>query len=398
MFFEERKLFEMLNDTDESAYDRFKDTFPDHWLSIKADKIRIAILKPDQFKGNNRFEKIDIPLLYKAIKNVMYRSLDAGFEASFFQPDTESIGVIFLKENSGDDEIFEFMQNYRISVKHHLNISISISYSGSTDEILALKSLYDEVKELFQYRYIFGAGSVIDKKHCLLNLGNKEMRYPNELDGKLTIAINNKDFPQIALVLDDIKNILCGFQYMHINICSITLVNNVIVTLCKMENNESYAEEESFHDLYKRINDIEFINDFFTLLKTFIYTFLGNSESETKSIHENKIASIIAFVQDNYNNPNLSSRMIGDFLGFSNNYLMYRFLESTGITLNEYIINVRMRKAASLLQNTALPIIEIARQIGINNDNYFYKLFKKVYHCTPREFTEKYNVIEAANI
>ena len=47
-----------------------------------------------------------------------------------------------------------------------------------------------------------------------------------------------------------------------------------------------------------------------------------------------------------------------------------------------------MKKAASLLLNTSSSINDIAEQVGIDNVNYFYKLFKKAYGCTPREFPE----------
>jgi YesN/AraC family two-component response regulator len=49
-----------------------------------------------------------------------------------------------------------------------------------------------------------------------------------------------------------------------------------------------------------------------------------------------------------------------------------------------------MRKAVHLLRNTDLPVNKITAAIGLENDTYFYKLFKKIYHCTPREFSERY--------
>jgi AraC-like DNA-binding protein len=112
--------------------------------------------------------------------------------------------------------------------------------------------------------------------------------------------------------------------------------------------------------------------------------------SKNDGQHDAHIDSIIGFVLNNYKNKNLSSRMVGDYLGLSNRYIMHKFKENTGITLNDHIVNVRMRKAANLLLNTDLAINKIAPQIGIESDTYFYTLFKKVYHCTPREFSERF--------
>ena len=385
--FIERKLFELVNDSGDASYTAFKTSVPDHWLSSKNDKLRIVIFRPEAISEKPHYEKTDTQLLFRAVKNIIYRFLDNESEAAFFDEGTETLAVILRLEKSGEDELAEFLENYMISVKHHLNVSLSISFSSLCDDVCLLKNFYREARDFSQYRFIFGPGLITGKKRCLFNLENREIRYPAELDVKLAEAIREKNYARIVNVLEDIKNILYGFQYIYVNICLMTLVNNVLITLHRLNNEDSAAED---HIFYKKITSMEFMNDFFDELKSFILTFLGSNEPEIRSRQEKNIGDITAFVQDNYSNPNLSSQMIGDHLGISNRYLMYKFLESSGMTLTEYIINVRMRKAASLLRNTSMPIIEIARQIGIVNDNYFYRLFKKVYHCTPREFTEKY--------
>ena len=94
------------------------------------------------------------------------------------------------------------------------------------------------------------------------------------------------------------------------------------------------------------------------------------------------------FVQRSYFDKNLSSQTISDCVGMSNRYTMRKFKSLTGLSLNDYINDIRMKKAASLLLNTSSSINDIAEQVGIDNVNYFYKLFKKAYGCTPREFPE----------
>ena len=68
---------------------------------------------------------------------------------------------------------------------------------------------------------------------------------------------------------------------------------------------------------------------------------------------------------------------------------MKKFKQCTGISLNEYILDIRMKQAAELLLHSKLPVNKISDNIGIENENYFYRLFKKVYGCTPREFSNR---------
>lgn len=66
-----------------------------------------------------------------------------------------------------------------------------------------------------------------------------------------------------------------------------------------------------------------------------------------------------------------------------------KFKKCTDISLNEFILNVRMKQAVHLLTNTDMSVNQVTENIGIENENYFYRLFKKVYGCTPREFAKK---------
>ena len=88
----------------------------------------------------------------------------------------------------------------------------------------------------------------------------------------------------------------------------------------------------------------------------------------------------------NYTDINLSLQNIADFLSLSPRYLSKKFRQCTDISLNDYILNYRMKQAAILLTDTNLSIKKVAESVGIVNENYFYQLFKKQFGCTPREF------------
>ncbi|WP_350340277.1 helix-turn-helix domain-containing protein [Paraflavitalea speifideaquila] len=43
--------------------------------------------------------------------------------------------------------------------------------------------------------------------------------------------------------------------------------------------------------------------------------------------------------------------------------------------------------------NTQLSVMEIFYRTGFNNQSYFFREFKKTYHCAPGEYREKRGVI-----
>lgn len=66
--------------------------------------------------------------------------------------------------------------------------------------------------------------------------------------------------------------------------------------------------------------------------------------------------------------------------------LSKKFKKETGLTFGSYIAKKRCEKAALLLKETALQVQEISNYVGYPDNNYFIKVFKKMYNMTPSEY------------
>ncbi|MFC5529527.1 helix-turn-helix domain-containing protein [Cohnella yongneupensis] len=80
---------------------------------------------------------------------------------------------------------------------------------------------------------------------------------------------------------------------------------------------------------------------------------------------------------------------------FSYTYFLKYFKQTLGITFTDYVIHRRIKYAERLLLTEDLSIAQIAEQVGLPNISHFYKLFKRVHHCSPKRF--KYTIIARAN-
>ena len=67
-------------------------------------------------------------------------------------------------------------------------------------------------------------------------------------------------------------------------------------------------------------------------------------------------------------------------------HLVHEFQRLTGFSPIEYLINLRMNQACFLLQSTKMPIARVGEAVGIPNNQYFGKLFKKKTGSTPGEY------------
>ena len=71
--------------------------------------------------------------------------------------------------------------------------------------------------------------------------------------------------------------------------------------------------------------------------------------------------------------------------GYHPVYISRLLPQKTGKTFSELLLEVRMRKAKLLLNNTDLSIEKIATMLGYSNSSNFYKFFKSYYGHTPRK-------------
>ena len=85
----------------------------------------------------------------------------------------------------------------------------------------------------------------------------------------------------------------------------------------------------------------------------------------------------------------LSAERMAELFDYSAAYLGKLFRRESGISIGQYLIGVRMEKAAGLLLGTDMKIVDIAHQVGYADELHFQKLFKKKTGKTPGAFRKE---------
>ncbi|ONI43690.1 hypothetical protein AN641_09240 [Candidatus Epulonipiscioides gigas] len=103
-------------------------------------------------------------------------------------------------------------------------------------------------------------------------------------------------------------------------------------------------------------------------------------------VNENTLSyKIDKFILDNISNSIDVNMLCKKF-----NYQKTTFYKLTneiyGISIMKHVAKLRIQMAKNLLSSTNLPISEVASLVGVDDYNYFSKIFKKEEQCTPREY------------
>jgi len=111
------------------------------------------------------------------------------------------------------------------------------------------------------------------------------------------------------------------------------------------------------------------------------------AEQELAHTRYSVVEKIQHFVQKQLGNQITLQDIAGE-LHMHPVYISQVYKAGTGENLSDYIVRLKMEKAASLLKNTSDKNYEIALKLGYQNPNYFIKVFKKYYGMTPQQFRQ----------
>jgi two-component system response regulator YesN len=109
-----------------------------------------------------------------------------------------------------------------------------------------------------------------------------------------------------------------------------------------------------------------------------------------KDYKDKIISQIKEYVNENIN-TSISSNDIAKYINFNPSYISNFFKKKTGITLTDYITQMKMEKAKFLLSNNVLKINKIAEEVGYDDQRYFCLVFKKYCGLTPTKFRDRKN-------
>jgi len=156
----------------------------------------------------------------------------------------------------------------------------------------------------------------------------------------------------------------------HINLANAPDIKDILIRM---------VDEYDSRYLFSDVN----LRGMFLMLLSIVSRMVTNKREGIEG-NEQVSDDIIKYLQDNYMEDLTNEKLASRFY-FHPNYLNHLIVTSTGKSLHQYLIELRIKKAVDMLLNTQLNISEIANAVGYNDIHYFSRLFKKKVGFTPNQ-------------
>ncbi|SDZ67994.1 Helix-turn-helix domain-containing protein [Evansella caseinilytica] len=113
-------------------------------------------------------------------------------------------------------------------------------------------------------------------------------------------------------------------------------------------------------------------------------TYLGDERQEKE--YSERMKDIILYIEEYYQN-NLSLEDVAECVNLHPNYISTLIKKETGSTFLQYVHTYRIKKAKELIRKYRdLSIHDVALQVGYENPDYFFKVFRKYAGQTPSAY------------
>lgn len=370
--------------------DSLKDEIHDYGLCIEFSNLIITSARIDNYNRLNESESLAYrTTLCRIIPEVLN---DVFYCETINMFDGEIVLLLNFKNTSSNnfDLLLTEMDKLRKLSVDTLQITITIGIGGIANSMEECMKAYNTALEMTKYRFTLGFNKTVYSKYLNENLESK-IYYPSEMEDKLftSIRLNNKD--SFVENLHSIIELLKEYPYPD----AVSIMFQIISSCIKVINQLIREDSQKFFINFDEFSSI--FSELQTLDQTEIWL-ISTFDQYQKTIeqivqlktdkHFKVVEKVQEYINENYRDVNISTESVAETVGYTPYYFSKVFKEISGLTINNYIRQVRINKAKEYLRQPDIKITEIPGIIGFTTINHFYFVFKKDVGLSPAAYRE----------
>ena len=244
-----------------------------------------------------------------------------------------------------------------------------------------------------RYEPIPYSNTTAPKKEHLMSLTTLEQNYACE--NQLIDAVSKGKLNRVTAVASTVYN-NCAEERLPDSLRD--RKNNLIILKTLLRKAAEYGDVHPLHihrlssHFATQIENIHTMKESMALQEEMIRSYCQLVKRHSLRSYSYYVGKTITLIQYDLT-ADLRLATIASQLNVNSSYLSSLFHKECGCTLTEYITKQRIDHGILLLQMTGKSIQEIAHECGIQDVNYFIKLFKKQTGFTPNRYREQFGKV-----
>ena len=183
--------------------------------------------------------------------------------------------------------------------------------------------------------------------------------------------------------LDLCKNIKVNLKTSHIPLLMLSVKALVEDKLEGIDSGADLYLSKPFDMDILRSSLAQLITSRQIMFNKFYNGITKNAKAKTTTLDNEFIQKALNYINENISETELSVEVLASEVFLSRSQLYRKIKTLTGVSVNEFIRNVRLEKAKELIEFGNDNINEISYKVGFSSPSYFTKCFKEKFGYLP---------------
>ena len=345
------------------------------------------------FKGMepSREEK---QLLCFSMVNIFEEKLRENYQNYIYSMvDSALVFIINDVDETDKKDIVPLLEEAKTIYEELMEQKLQITVCDDYETLLDTSTVYERCIYLEKYHALGVGSGCITLQNVAKNETNKNTRYEVKLDEDLKQAVYMENLMSLHSYIDEIFANIRTLSYENAILSLLHLSTYTQDVLNEKNQKKLDSDVYDLTVLKKIVFEECSIREFEKQYTEIVLEFMKKIIKKKQSTQNDLLDKVKQYIDENYDNIELCAQSIADKFKLSAKYLSYAFKEYTGMSLLVYLQKKRIDTACELLEHTTMTVGEITYKIGIENENYFYTLFKKNVGMTPKQYRQSKIVI-----
>lgn len=319
------------------------------------------------------------------IENIINGKLSGGPGMESVEMEDDLTAVILNADGAADfaASMLKPVSEIQEEVSRELGITVTAAIGLTVEGIENLCLSCSNCLELLKYRFVYGYNTILDNNMIQVSV-NKKYTYIEKEKKKILQALKACDREQTEAEIGNIITLVTDNQYDYIRLTMNQLALDITKSMESLFDPED--NDINFNNIYSNLNSMDTLEEVGEWLVLYCGGIMQKLEGKKDNKHKDMIVTALSYLEANFNKPDLSTELLAGIVNLTPGYFGKLFSDHMGKTVNEYVIELRMRKAKELLENSCSPVSDISSEVGYTNQSYFTSIFKKYFGMTPNQY------------
>lgn len=326
-------------------------------------------------------------MLVHLLEDIMER----GKMGTVFSPYNRDVFAVFrFQKDASEDEVREALENniqiIEKNMKQYINGRILFGISSYFTDLRLMREKYEEAAEALESSFYEP-----EKEGFLYRQKNVQWKVP---------AFSTEDFLEkqgVEKFESELTVVLNKAAFLEVKVSRLkeNLIQSVLLMMYQIIKNSNAGREfaDKWNSEAEIVSVIQSASDKKMMEQKILETVSEFRRKLQEELGNDEFSEVFQYI-DRHLAENITLGEVSDLACMSVPSFCKKFKEKTGLTMVQYMNEMRIKKAKLLLKNQKNTLEQVAEQTGFSNANYLVRVFKKVTGQTVSEYRRKYEICE----